>query len=90
MPFAEVMDDKKRIGNEILDKASKKLGEFNCTKEILFGYADKEILGYSSKNNIDTIIMAKNTKKKFSGIVGSVTSQVLKKTNCVMIILPQA
>lgn len=90
MVVPEILTENKNSGNDILNKASIELSEFNCEKEFAFGYVDKEILDYSQSKNIDAIIMSKNTKKKFIAIVGSVTAQVLKKARCTMIILPQS
>ena len=44
---------------------------------------------YFTINDVDIIIMAKNTKKKFTALVGSVTEHVVKRAKCIVIIIPE-
>ena len=44
---------------------------------------------YAEDNDVDIIIMAKNTKKKFTALVGSVTEHVVKRAKCIVIIIPE-
>lgn len=93
MAVSEEVKDAEIIGKRILDEAEKQLknlnNEFECKKEFSFGYAGDEILRYAEENNIDTILMAKNTKKKFTALVGSVTAHVVKKAKCVVVMIPE-
>lgn len=84
---SELEEQKK--GNSILKRAWENLKEFRCTKKFQFGYAEKVILNYANNLDVDIIIMAKNTKKKFVTLVGSVTAKVIKKSKCTVIVLPQ-
>ena len=40
-------------------------------------------------NKVEIILMTKNTKKKFSFILGSVTADVAKKVKCTLVIVPE-
>ena len=66
----EEIKDAEIIGKSILRDASEKIEEFNCKREFAFGYAGDQILNYAEDNDVDIIIMAKNTKKKFTALVG--------------------
>ena len=85
----EEIKDAEVIGKKLLREASKKVEEFNCKREFSFGYAGDQILNYAEDNNVDIIIMAKNTKKKFTALVGSVTEHVVKRAKCIVIIIPE-
>lgn len=85
----EEIKDAEIIGKSILRDASEKIEEFNCKREFAFGYAGDQILNYAEDNNVDIIIMAKNTKKKFTALVGSVTEHVVKRAKCIVIIIPE-
>lgn len=76
-------------GKRLLDKASKLIEEYDYKAEFAFGYISDEILKYAEENNVDIILMAKNTKKKFSFILGSVTADVAKRVKCTLVIVPQ-
>lgn len=93
MAVSEEVKDSEIIGKRILKDAEEQLNklnkEFYYKKEFSFGYAGDEILRYAEDNNIDTILMAKNTKKKFTALVGSVTAHVVKKAKCVVIMIPE-
>lgn len=93
MAVSEEVKDSEIIGKRILKDAEEQLNklnkEFEYKKEFSFGYAGDEILRYAEDNNIDTILMAKNTKKKFTALVGSVTAHVVKKAKCVVIMIPE-
>ncbi|MGL5415246.1 MAG: universal stress protein [Clostridium sp.] len=77
------------LGQKILERAMSYLEDYDCTGEFAFGYAGDEILDYAEENNVEVIIMGKNTKKKFTTIVGSVTEHVAKKTKCILVIVPE-
>lgn len=85
----EEIKDAEIIGKSVLREASEKVEEFNCKREFSFGYAGDQIISYAEDNDIDIIIMAKNTKKKFTALVGSVTAHVVKKAKCIVIIVPE-
>lgn len=81
--------DPSKMGKNILKKASNLLEGYKFHEKLLYGQAGDEILACADRNNIDEIIMAKNTKKKFTLIVGSVTAYVARKTKCVLTIVPE-
>lgn len=85
----EEIKDAEVIGKSLLREASEKVEEFNCKREFSFGYAGDQILNYAENNDVDIIIMAKNTKKKFTALVGSVTEHVVKRAKCIVIIIPE-
>lgn len=89
MSVSDEVADAELIGKRILDKASNMIPEYDCKCEFSFGYAGDEILTYAEENNIDVIVMAKNTRKKFMALVGSVTAHVAKKTKCTLVIVPE-
>lgn len=89
MAVSEEIKEAEQIGKRILEEAMNSIPEFDCNSELSFGYAADEILAYVEDNNIDAVLMAKNTKKKFAAIVGSVTAQVAKKTKCILVIIPE-
>ncbi|MEG1004358.1 universal stress protein [Clostridium sp.] len=89
MAVSEEIKDAEIIGKRVLQEARKEIEGYDCKKELLFGYAGDEILSYAEDNNTDTIIMAKNTKKKFTIFVGSVTAHVAKRAKCALIIIPE-
>ena len=89
MAVSEEVKDAEAIGKRILNKVKEKIEEFDCKKEFSFGYAGDEIVRYAEENDIDIILMAKNTRKKFTALVGSVTAHVVKRAKCVMIIIPE-
>lgn len=89
MAVSEEVKDAEVIGKTILREAGEKIEEFDYKKEFSFGYAGDEILRYAEDNDIDIILMAKNTKKKFTTLVGSVTAHVVKKAKCIIIIIPE-
>ncbi|MGL5414906.1 MAG: universal stress protein [Clostridium sp.] len=89
MAVTEEIKEAEEIGARVLNEAADIIKEFDSTSELSFGYAADEILAYVEEKNIDLILMAKNTKKKFAAIVGSVTAQVAKKTKCILVIIPE-
>lgn len=89
MAVTEEIKEAEEIGSRVLNEAADIIKEFDSTSELSFGYAADEILAYVEDKNIDLILMAKNTKKKFAAIVGSVTAQVAKKTKCILVIIPE-
>ncbi|WP_297630446.1 universal stress protein [uncultured Clostridium sp.] len=89
MAVTEEIKEAEEIGTRVLNEAADIIKEFDSTSELSFGYAADEILAYVEDKNIDLILMAKNTKKKFAAIVGSVTAQVAKKTKCILVIIPE-
>lgn len=89
MAVSEEIKDAEVIGKRVLKEAKEQIKEYECKTELRFGYAGDEILSYAEENEVDTIIMAKNTKKKFTLLVGSVTAHVAKRAKCALIIIPE-
>ncbi|WWU64675.1 universal stress protein [Clostridium baratii] len=89
MAVSQEIKDSSVTGKRILNEAKAQIKEYECKTELRFGYAADEILAYADENKIDTIIMAKNTKKKFTLLVGSVTAHIAKKTKCALTIIPE-
>lgn len=86
---AKLIMSEQENSSKILERAAENLKGFQCIKKFQFGYADNIILDCADEFNVDMIVMAKNTKKKFIQLVGSVTSKVIKRAKCSVLMLPQ-
>ena len=86
---AKLIMSEQENSSKILERAKQNLEGFQCIKKFKFGYADNIILECADKFNVDIIVIAKNTKKKFVQLVGSVTSKVIKRAKCSVVMLPQ-
>lgn len=76
-------------GDEILKCAKNMIKDYNVKTFMTFGYASDEILKKAKEENYDIIVMTKSTKKGIIRMIGSVTSSVVKKAQCVVMVVPQ-
>lgn len=87
--LCEEMKYSERIGNDILENMKDKLKGYKVDTYFSFGYPGNEIIEKSTNEKYDAIIMTKSTKKNFIDSIGSVTSHVVKKARCTVIIVPE-
>ena len=76
-------------GNILLKEGEDLLQGYSIKKYFTFGYASDEIIKVAKEEFIDVIIMTKSTKKGLTRMIGSVTSSVVKKANCIVMIVPE-
>ncbi|WP_194189444.1 universal stress protein [Clostridium chrysemydis] len=89
MAVSEEVRDGEMLGKRVLEEAKKKLPGFNVKTEFTFGSPGDEIVNYTQEDGTDIIVMGKNTNKKFSFLVGSVTAYVVKRVKCIVIMIPE-
>lgn len=89
MAVTEVVKDAEVLGKKILEDAKEELKGFDVKEEFTFGSPGDEIVNFTEKDGTDIVVMAKNTKKKFAIFVGSVTSYVVKRVKCIVIMIPE-
>ncbi|MEG2893803.1 MAG: universal stress protein [Clostridium sp.] len=85
----EFMETLETLSQSILERAANLVKDYNVEKISLLGSPKKEILNIAEDKNIDLIIMTKTG----AGIVdkyilGSVTSDVIKKANVAVMVIP--
>nr|WP_244835461.1 universal stress protein [Clostridium sp. BJN0001] len=76
-------------GQEILKSARNMIKDYNVKTFMTFGYASDEILKKTKEEKYDIIVMTKSNKKGIIRMIGSVTSSVVKKAQCVVMVVPQ-
>lgn len=76
-------------GNKMLESIKERLKGYKVHTIFSFGYPGREIIEKSIKEKYDLIIMTKSTKKNFIDSIGSVTTYVVKKAKCTVIIVPE-
>ena len=88
------IDSAKKIADEILlDEillsAEKELCGYDIKKYFTYGYAADEIIRKSKEDKSDFIVITKSSKSVFQRILGSVTVNVAKKAECIVMIVPE-
>ena len=79
----------KDLSKDILSEAQEKMKDYyNTETYFTFGYPGDEILKKASEENIGIIVMTKSTKRGLNRIIGSVTSNVVKRAKCIVMIVP--
>ena len=79
----------KELSKDILSEAKEKMKDYYHTETYFtFGYPGDEILKKASEENIGIIVMTKSTKRGLNRIIGSVTSSVVKRAKCIVMIVP--
>jgi len=82
---------------EILDKAAKKLKDYNVdtlstnykvNKLNTWGYSADLILKEAKEGNYDMIIITKSSGKGISRIIGSVTMKVVRDSEVAVVVIP--
>ncbi|MCI5727265.1 MAG: universal stress protein [Clostridium sp.] len=83
------IDSAKKIADEILLSAEKELCGYDIKKYFTYGYAADEIIRKSKEDKSDFIVITKSSKSVFRRILGSVTVNVAKKAECIVMIVPE-
>lgn len=85
------IDSAKKIADEILLllSAEKELCGYDIKKYFTYGYAADEIIRKSKEDKSDFIVITKSSKSVFQRILGSVTVNVAKKAECIVMIVPE-
>ena len=83
------IDSAKKISDEILLSAEKELCGYDIKKYFTYGYAADEIIRKSKEDKSDFIVITKSSKSVFQRILGSVTVNVAKKAECIVMIVPE-
>lgn len=89
MFVSEEITISQELGEEILKNAESKISEYNPKTYFTFGYAGDEIIKKANEDGIEIIIMTKSTKKGFTRMIGSVTTSVVKRAKCIVMIVPE-
>lgn len=74
---------------KILLSAEKELCGYDIKKYFTYGYAADEIIRKSKEDKSDFIVITKSSKSVFQRILGSVTVNVAKKAECIVMIVPE-
>ena len=83
------IDSAKKIADEILLSAEKELCGYDIKKYFTYGNAADEIIRKSKEDKYDLIVITKSSKSVFQRILGSVTVNVAKKAECIVMIVPE-
>ena len=89
MIIAEELKNTEDSANNILNEAAELLKGYSVKTYFTYGYASDEILRVAKEEDIDVIVMTKSTKKGLTRMLGSVTTNVMKKANCIVMIVPE-
>ncbi|MDD5793609.1 MAG: universal stress protein [Clostridiales bacterium] len=89
MIIAEELKNTEDSANNILNEAAELLKGYSVKTYFTYGYASDEILRVAKEEYIDVIVMTKSTKKGLTRMLGSVTTNVMKKANCIVMIVPE-
>lgn len=76
------------LGEEILAEAKEKMKDYQTETYFTFGYPGDEIVKKATEENIGIIVMTKSTKRGLTRIIGSVTTNVVKRAKCIVMIVP--
>lgn len=88
MIVADEIKFAQELGEEILEAAKEKMKDYNVETFFTFGYPGDEIIKKAQEENIGVIVMTKSTKRGLTRIIGSVTSSVVKRAKCIVMIVP--
>lgn len=77
------------VAKRILSEGERLLKGYEVKTYFTYGYAGEEILKTAKEEFIDVIIMTKSTKKGFTRVIGAVTTSVVKKASCIVMIVPE-
>ena len=88
MIVADEIKFAQELGEEILEAAKEKMKDYNTETYFTFGYPGDEIIKKANEENIGVIVMTKSTKRGLTRIIGSVTTNVVKRAKCIVMIVP--
>ncbi|MBU5488882.1 universal stress protein [Clostridium sp. MSJ-8] len=89
MVVSEEIQSSQEQGESLLEKAKKIMDGYDVKTYFTFGYPVEEILNKSREEQIDIIVMTKSTKKGLTRMIGSVTSNVVKRAESIVMIVPE-
>lgn len=89
MIISDELKNTEHIGETILNGAKEMLSGYSTQTYFTYGYASDEILRVAKEEYIDVIVMTKSTKRGLTRMLGSVTTSVMKKANCIVMIVPE-
>lgn len=88
MIVADEIKFAQELGEEILGAAKEKMKDYKTETYFTFGYPGGEIIKKANEENIGIIVMTKSTKRGLTRIIGSVTTNVVKRAKCIVMIVP--
>jgi len=88
MIVADEIKFSQELGEEILEAAKEKMKEYKTEIYFTFGYPGDEIIKKANEENIGIIVMTKSTKRGLTRMIGSVTTNVVKRAKCIVMIVP--
>lgn len=88
MIVSEEVKVAKELGKDILEAAKEKMQGYNVETYFTFGYPADEIIKKAKDEDVGIIVMTQSTKRGLSRMIGSVTTSVLKKAKCIVMVVP--
>lgn len=88
MIVADEIKFAQELGEEILEAAKEKMKDYKTETYFTFGYPGDEIIKKATEENIGIIVMTKSTKRGLTRMIGSVTTNVVKRAKCIVMIVP--
>lgn len=88
MIVADEIKFSQELGEEILEAAKEKMKDYKVETYFTFGYPGDEIVKKANEENIGIIVMTKSTKRGLNRLIGSVTTNVVKRAKCIVMIVP--
>jgi len=76
------------LGEEILAEAKEKMKDYKTETYFTLGYPGDEIVKKATEENVGIIVMTKSTKRGLTRMIGSVTTNVVKRAKCIVMIVP--
>lgn len=88
MMVADEIRIAQELSKDILSAAKEKMKDYKTDTYFTFGYPGDEIIKKATEENIGIIVMTKSTKRGLNRLIGSVTSSVVKRAKCIVMIVP--
>lgn len=88
MIVADEIKFAQELGEEILEAAKEKMKDYKTETYFTFGYPGDEIIKKANEENVGIIVMTKSTKRGLTRMIGSVTTNVVKRAKCIVMIVP--
>ena len=88
MIVADEIKFSQELGEEVLEAAKEKMKDYKTETYFTFGYPGDEIIKKANEENIGIIVMTKSTKRGLTRMIGSVTTNVVKRAKCIVMIVP--
>ena len=88
MIVADEIKFAQELGEEVLEAAKEKMKDYKTETYFTFGYPGDEIVKKANEENIGIIVMTKSTKRGLTRMIGSVTTNVVKRAKCIVMIVP--